>query len=575
MHRLFIRKLYLAALCCLFALWTSGQGTVSDSLLQIANSSKDPAKKIQAFIELSEQETNNLPKALYYASQATELAHKTENESGYVNSLIRLSQVYFLQSDFKKAMDVALEGKSLAEKLGKQVQLAILLDGIGLIYYNLGDKKECANYYFSSLKIAESLNNRALICKTYNRIGLLFSEQKDFGKAIEYLTKADSLALILDDKEGVAVGYNNIAVTYYSSGNYTKSLYFLKEALKISKAIGLENLEASHYLNMGKAYFKLKKYPLAMQYYSQALDIFTRLNIPPKAASCRLNIGEAQIAAGKYMEANINFNAALSIAKERGLKDIIYQSYKLLHELALKRADTSSAYNYNVLENQWKDSLAYADKERNLVKIELQYHFEKKEELEKQERGRRKLLNTAIIVTLALSIIIILLIMNQIRLRAKKSKLEKEGLEKELEFKKKELTINVMSLMKKSELLSDFSKKIIQFEQEATTDETRFALKRVGKELQKTSEEETLKEFSLRFKEVHKDFYDALLRKYPDLTPSELKLCAFLKLNLSTKEISELTGQRLNTLENARYRLRLKFGITNSEVNLVAFLSQI
>ena len=124
-------------------------------------------------------------------------------------------------------------------------------------------------------------------------------------------------------------------------------------------------------------------------------------------------------------------------------------------------------------------------------------------------------------------------------------------------------------------MLSELSKKIVQFENEATNEDTKYSLKRVMKELQKTSEEETLKEFSLRFKEVHKEFYDSLLKKYPELTPSELKLCAFLKLNLSTKEISELTGQRLNTIENARYRLRIKFGITNSEVNLVTFLSQI
>ncbi|MBK7030723.1 MAG: hypothetical protein IPH45_16615 [Bacteroidales bacterium] len=74
---------------------------------------------------------------------------------------------------------------------------------------------------------------------------------------------------------------------------------------------------------------------------------------------------------------------------------------------------------------------------------------------------------------------------------------------------------------------------------------------------------------------MHKDFYDALIKKYPELTPSELKLCAFLKLNMTTKEISELTGQRLNTLENAWYRLRQKLGISNSEVNLVTFLAQI
>jgi len=49
----------------------------------------------------------------------------------------------------------------------------------------------------------------------------------------------------------------------------------------------------------------------------------------------------------------------------------------------------------------------------------------------------------------------------------------------------------------------------------------------------------------------------------------------FLRLNMSTKKISELTGQSLNALETARYRLRKKPGISNSQINLITFLSQI
>ena len=79
----------------------------------------------------------------------------------------------------------------------------------------------------------------------------------------------------------------------------------------------------------------------------------------------------------------------------------------------------------------------------------------------------------------------------------------------------------------------------------------------------------------MRFKEINAGFYDKLLNQYPDLTQSELKLCAYLRLNMSSKEISDLTGQRTETLEKARYRLRKKFELTNSEVNLVSFLSQI
>ncbi len=65
------------------------------------------------------------------------------------------------------------------------------------------------------------------------------------------------------------------------------------------------------------------------------------------------------------------------------------------------------------------------------------------------------------------------------------------------------------------------------------------------------------------------------MERFPNLSPSEQRLCAFLRLNMSSKEISELTGQSLNALETARYRLRKKLGISNSQVNLITFLSRI
>lgn len=571
----FLRKSSVARLFCIAILFPSAKAQQSDSLLLIVKNDKSAENRINALLKLSDQENADQAKALAYVNQAFELAVQEGSEKDELNSLIRISQIYYLQSNYKESIEAALKGKALAQKLDLKTQLAILLDGIGLIYYNLGDKKECAANYFSSLKIAEQLENKELIRKTLSRIGLLYNDQKEYDKALEYLLKSQKISKELNDSEGLAVNLNNIGNVYYQKGDYHKSLNYLKEALKISKSIGNEWLEATNYVNFGKAYLKLKNYPLAMQYLNKALEIFERTKDLSKASSCRLNIAEAYIATGKYQQADKNIREALSISKQQGQKDFIYQSYKLFHMLSLQQRDTSAAYNYTILENQWKDSLALGENKRNLARIELQYHFEKQEQLDRAEQARKSILNTAIILTMALSIVIILLILNQLRLKAKKSKLEKEGLEKELDFKKKELTLNVMSLMKKTEMLTVLYNKIIQFETEATQDETRQALKRVGKELQKTSEDDTLKEFSLRFKEVHKDFYDALLKQFPDLSPSELKLCAFLRLNMTTKEISELTGQRLNTLENARYRLRQKLGLTNSEANLVTFLAQI
>ncbi|MDP3444002.1 MAG: hypothetical protein Q8T08_14190, partial [Ignavibacteria bacterium] len=201
--------------------------------------------------------------------------------------------------------------------------------------------------------------------------------------------------------------------------------------------------------------------------------------------------------------------------------------------------------------------------------------FEKNEQVAKSARQRKNIFIFIISGCLFFSIVIILMILKQLRLKAKRMQLEQENHEQVLEFKNKEMVLNVMSLMKKNEMLADLSEKLIHIEEESTTSESKDTIKKIAVELQKSQSDEIWKEFSHRFKEVHGDFYDKLLLKFPALTPNELKLCAFLRLNMSSKDIAELTGQRVSSLETARYRLRIKLGIANSETNLITFLTSL
>jgi len=81
-------------------------------------------------------------------------------------------------------------------------------------------------------------------------------------------------------------------------------------------------------------------------------------------------------------------------------------------------------------------------------------------------------------------------------------------------------------------------------------------------------------EFEVRFQQVHQDFYEKLREKYPDLTPNEIKICAFLKLNMTTKDISAITFQTVKSIQVARNRLRKKMGISRDE-NLVSTIQQL
>lgn len=81
-------------------------------------------------------------------------------------------------------------------------------------------------------------------------------------------------------------------------------------------------------------------------------------------------------------------------------------------------------------------------------------------------------------------------------------------------------------------------------------------------------------QFETYFKNVHPDFLKDLLKKYPSLTPNEIKLCVFLRLNLNSKEIASITIQNSESIDIARYRLRKKLNLTRKE-NLNSFLMSI
>ena len=72
------------------------------------------------------------------------------------------------------------------------------------------------------------------------------------------------------------------------------------------------------------------------------------------------------------------------------------------------------------------------------------------------------------------------------------------------------------------------------------------------------------------FNLIHKNFFKKLKAQYPSLTPTDLRFCALLRLNLSTKDIAQFTGLSVRGVEGARYRLRKKLSLPEG-VNLVDF----
>jgi len=150
--------------------------------------------------------------------------------------------------------------------------------------------------------------------------------------------------------------------------------------------------------------------------------------------------------------------------------------------------------------------------------------------------------------------------------------LRNEKLREEMKLKDKELANATMQTLHKNEMLiklRDELKKLVALSNNEThKHEVKYLVRKINKEI---DDENHWKIFETQFENVHEEFLKRLKTTYPDLTPRELKLCAYLRMNNSSKEISMLMNISTRGVEISRYRLRKKLNLPR-ETNLTEFI---
>ena len=152
-------------------------------------------------------------------------------------------------------------------------------------------------------------------------------------------------------------------------------------------------------------------------------------------------------------------------------------------------------------------------------------------------------------------------------------RLKNEKLESEINHKNKELAAATMHLVQKGELMGKIREELLRSLKGIGQDGSSSDFKKIIRMMTEDEKfEQDWEHFAFHFDRVHGDFLMLLKEKYPQLTASELKLCAYLRMNLSTKEMAQLMNITVRGVEVSRYRLRKKLQIP-TEANLADFLT--
>jgi DNA-binding CsgD family transcriptional regulator len=153
--------------------------------------------------------------------------------------------------------------------------------------------------------------------------------------------------------------------------------------------------------------------------------------------------------------------------------------------------------------------------------------------------------------------------------------LRNEKLEADINFKNTELASSAMHLVKKGELVSKMKTELAHVMKGISNPQAETELKKMIKSISEDDNmDQEWENFTIHFDKVHSDFVAVLKEKHPSVSNNEVKLCAYLRMNLSTKEIAQLMNISVRGVEVSRYRLRKKLGLA-TETNLFDYLINI
>lgn len=528
-----------------------------DSLRYLFETSKNDSVKVYLLVGISrEYSTNDVLNSLQFAEQAVTIAEKSQNKNLLGYAYFNIGIVYFLQGVMEISIKYFYKYLEIQQELENEKMIAFALANIGAIQINLKQYAKAGEHFEEALEIFSKNEDGVIkeepgpeLISIYNNLGVVAREQNQPDLAIDYFKRGIIIARrVPEEEENLANLLNNLGNIYLKLDKPGEAFGHLKEALEI-------RAENDDKLGLTASYLVMS-------------DYFQALNQPENAL--------------KYLY------TGYALADKVGAISQLERFYNALYQYYKEKNAADSALKYHILLTEVNEKLNKEAAIKELTHLEITARFKENEKLFQLEQKRKELRYLMIGLTLCLTIAILGLLhflahgrnrrlrleKENIRLTATNLELAKSKLETELDIKNKELATNVMYQIQKNEMIQDIVQKLHQFSLSAPKQNQQWIME-IVKNLEKTQEKTIWNEFEVRFQQVHNDFYDRLNEINPDLSPNERRLCSFLRLNMTTKEIASITGQSARSIEVARTRLRKKLNLTNSETGLIEFISLI
>ena len=422
----------------------------------------------------------------------------------------------------------------------------------------------------SYLKAYDYYETRPIIerYKIENDLAVSYAQTNNPEKAVEYFRKLFSYEETEDRKMNMAAIANNMGRVWQNK-SLDSALYYYHQSIDLMEGVDYPPLSFSLYTNLGRGYTHKNDFDLAREYFDLAMDEIAPQTPLTDVAWVYSSLSELYLNKKAHDSAVVFSEKAVKILdsvapygfEQQSALEILYKAY--IANKDFEKATQQFSKYLTVM-----DSINISDKKANVTKLLLEQEYRNIDKIKQLEVSKEKANTYSIILGLVVLLLFLGFLLFRYRNKLRNTKLETElalanqnRLDMELELKRKELIAKAMMEMHQTEMIREILEDLKDIKLKTDKKEVRTAIDYVANRLKRDSNSNLWEEFQLRFEQVHESFYQNLVSRHPDLSPKDKRLCALLKLNLTSKEIAQLTGQSSKSVENALLFLFSSVGI--------------
>ncbi|WP_169818737.1 tetratricopeptide repeat protein [Niabella ginsenosidivorans] len=520
-------------------------------------------------------------KTIRYCKEAIHLSNRLHYAYGAMRGYIYLGDVYYQSSRYGDSYAAFMTAKKIGDASADKRGFSYFYNDLGLFYNSIQEYDSALNSFHNSLAYIPDTSAKGL-SEAFLNIGVTYGGAGDIGRAATYLNKALQIAQEKHMDQNLAFIYMNLGNAYADARHpqLQRATDYFKQALTAAGKTGNTYVQSIAYASLGDICNRQGQFDQALAYSRQAMDItrkagFASLQMYSQFGYCEILTKMHRFEASDSALKNIAKTFYLTLNDRK-------QYLKSYIDLYKEWGNYKKALELSDQLKKVTDSIAEMTNKRNMDILDARFRFHEQEtritDLKKENNWKTRLVKISVVAVIMSFLFIGMLIYSKrlksrvllqkqqvlkeenARMKMEKALAEEKAVrvKEDLDHKNRALSASVVHSEQMARILFGIKEKLSDTEKlrdPAYVEDIRKII-RHNIHLQ-----EDWQKFKMHFEEVHPSFFSKLALIAPQLSKNELKQCAYIRMNMSNKEVAALLNVSPDSVKMSRYRIKKKLGL--------------